>query len=122
MRCTAAATGFQTISRLLACSPAQVLLSHAHDLDIDEPDGDGDTVLHFLVKTAELECIQVRRQLGLHACSLRSPFDLWTFDFGLQVLLDAKVDVNAKGERGDTPLHMAVSYEDLDVVELLLNK
>ena len=32
------------------------------------------------------------------------------------------MDVNAKGCRGDTPLHVAVAYDDIDVVELLLNQ
>jgi cytohesin len=41
---------------------------------------------------------------------------------GVQALLDAGVDVNAKDENGQTPLHHAVRYDHKEIAELLIDK
>ena len=129
-----------TLCRLIVsdmCGILQVLLSCAHDLDIDATDEEGLAPLHLLVKAAEVEGIKVG-SVGCelaphlsHVVLLASTCSMPAFTPDsptlhcptmLQLLLDAKADINVKGPGGDTPLHTAVQYDDIDIVELLLEQ
>lgn len=41
---------------------------------------------------------------------------------GVKNLLDQGVDINAKDDFGQTPLHLAVNHENVKIIELLINQ
>ena len=47
---------------------------------------------------------------------------VWRRDYeAVKLLIDAGAYVNAKGDMGETPLHVAVSQKDERIIELLLH-
>jgi cytohesin len=96
-------------------------------INIDEPDGRGDTVLHEAINDeychmAELFVtrganVNVKNNIGytpLHVASMWGKYDI------VKLLLDHGADIEAKNNFNETPVQTAISHGKMDVVKSLI--
>lgn len=95
--------------------------------DLNAPDGNGDTPLHYAVLSGQQDIAEFLLDNGAEISSKgahgKTPLHLATehemIDM-VQFLCDKAADVSAKDENGETPLHYAAKLLNVPLIEVLL--
>ncbi len=99
-----------------------------NSIDINEKIADGNTLLHAICCTKNVELLNIILKISDINCNIKNDNNITPFHecctsgfyIGCQLLLNKKVDFNFQDNAGNTPLHYAIYNNKINIIELLL--